>query len=124
MKKKVDYRAWAKKHFRDHLSALPQVSGAKTMHGKTYTYDDVEIKKERKYKTHWQCYCGTEDDRANNLKKIIRILNNESFVGCPRCTSPMKLKRIEENLFIRFYLLTICLYQNLRKGLVGLLKKM
>jgi len=114
-KKPMDYRAFANKHFRDPTHHLPMISGTGHNTPKYVSPNIKKAKKLRKYKTVHECYCGNTEERESILRNTLMFLNKKSFVACSRCTNLMKLKRIEENIFVIIYLYANCLLQSLKR---------
>lgn len=120
-RKKTDYRAWARKHFKDASAMLPEVYGGYS--GKKYVPTDIKKEVTVNYNTQWICVCSRKETVGHSFEKLYLAFNKLLFVACPRCTCPMKFEGIEENFFKRFYLYYKCLLRNLKKRLENRLKE-
>jgi hypothetical protein len=116
-KKRVDYRAWANRHFKDPTSQLPPVYTTGYNSKKYVPPVTVKPKKKaRLYRIEFSCNCGHTDIYDGHLQTMIKYLRRERVPACVRCTNFMNVRGILENIFVVLYIKILCLLKTLRKS--------
>jgi hypothetical protein len=115
-KKKVDYRKFARDHFKDHAKALPMIYGTGYLTPKYKTVKPVVHKREKLYRIEFICSCGHSDIYRGGIKKTLNYIQKKTIPSCLRCSNYMTVKGIKENIFIVLYIYVLCLLKILKKN--------